>query len=316
MSEGLKLILESLEFLINEIIKLKLEKLKLIKQIPKNQILFHYTDLEGLKNIIDNNSFFFSNSAFLNDKQEFVKGYKSFSKIVEDTIIKNTNTNSKPILEKLFKKISETEKSDRYVACFSTTGDLLSQWRAYSNDGKGVCIGFDSNKLKISFEGIDGFPIIYNDNFQLDILNILLSECIEFYQKNKETISNSEPLLTEDSICEIISNEIFNQASKYIGQFKHNAFDEEREFRFEIIIDNDFENKREILYRCGRNNLFVPYIKELINVNENCFPIKEIIIGPSLNSELNKISISSFLLKKGYNINQIVIKESNVPYRI
>jgi hypothetical protein len=58
MSEGLKLILESLEFLINEIIKLKLEKLKLIKQIPKNQILFHYTDLEGLKNIIDNNSFF------------------------------------------------------------------------------------------------------------------------------------------------------------------------------------------------------------------------------------------------------------------
>jgi hypothetical protein len=192
----------------------------------------------------------------------------------------------------------------------------LSQWRAYSNDGKGVCIGFDSNKLKISFEGIDGFPIIYNDNFQLDILNILLSECIEFYQKNKETISNSEPLLTEDSICEIISNEIFNQASKYIGQFKHNAFDEEREFRFEIIIDNDFENKREILYRCGRNNLFVPYIKELINVNENCFPIKEIIIGPSLNSELNKISISSFLLKKGYNINQIVIKESNVPYRI
>ncbi|WP_298138237.1 DUF2971 domain-containing protein [Flavobacterium sp.] len=316
MSEGLKLILESLEISINEIIKTKLEDLRLIKQIPKNQILFHYTDLEGLKNIIENKSFFFSNSSFLNDKQEFVKGFDTLGIIVKDKIGSSHDNNSKIILELLYKKIKETEKSNRFVACFSTIGDLLSQWRAYSNDGKGVCIGFDYNKLKKSFYGIDSFSIIYDDEIQTSILNFLLNEYIEFYLKDKDTLCE-QFLLSNDNFLNLISVEIFNQTSKFVGQFKHNAFDEEKEFRFEIRIDDDIGNGRDILYRCGRNNLFVPYIKEeIIRKEDSVFPIKEIIIGPSLNSELNKISISSFLQKKGYNIEQIDIKESNVPYRI
>jgi len=32
-----------------------------------------------------------------------------------------------------------------YIACFSEKGDLLSQWRAYADDGEGVAIGFDPN---------------------------------------------------------------------------------------------------------------------------------------------------------------------------
>jgi hypothetical protein len=316
MSEGLKLILESLEFSISDIIKSELENLKLIKQVPKNQTLFHYTDLEGLKNIIDNKSFFFSNSSFLNDKQEFVKGFESLGMIVEEKINSNEDDNSKIILELLFRKITETEKSNRFVACFSTKGDLLSQWRAYSNDGKGVCIGFDYNKLKKSFEGIDSFSIIYDDDIQTDILNILLNKCIEFYLKNKDTLCEQFSL-SDDEFFNLISIEIFNQTSKYIGQFKHNAFDEEKEFRFEIRIDNAINNEREILFRCGRNNLFVPYIKEeIINKEVNVFPIKEIIIGPSLNSELNIVSISAFLYKKDYDVENIDIRESNVPYRI
>ena len=39
------------------------------------------------------------------------------------------------------------------------------------------------------------------------------------------------PLSAEDFFTDIISDEIYNQLSKYIGQFKHNAFDEEKEFR-------------------------------------------------------------------------------------
>jgi hypothetical protein len=28
-------------------------------------------------------------------------------------------------------------------------GDILSQWRSYTSDGKGICIAFDENRLNI-----------------------------------------------------------------------------------------------------------------------------------------------------------------------
>ena len=34
-----------------------------------------------------------------------------------------------------------------YITCFSRNGDLLSQWRAYGDDGRGVSIGFNSKLL-------------------------------------------------------------------------------------------------------------------------------------------------------------------------
>jgi len=38
-------------------------------------------------------------------------------------------------------------ESSSYITCFSRNGDLLSQWRAYGNDGKGVSIGFYSKLI-------------------------------------------------------------------------------------------------------------------------------------------------------------------------
>ncbi|WP_416152053.1 DUF2971 domain-containing protein [Pseudomonas sp. Bout1] len=34
------------------------------------------------------------------------------------------------------------------ATCFSKAGDVLSQWRAYADDGQGYAIGFDSKLLK------------------------------------------------------------------------------------------------------------------------------------------------------------------------
>ena len=316
MLEGLPLILNRLEISLDEKIGSILVETKLIKPTPKNQLIYHYTNLEGLKKIVESKTLYFSNSAFLNDKQEFLKGSESFENIVSGRIENELEKISKSILERLLVKISETKKSERYVSCFSIKADLLSQWRAYSNDGKGVCIAFDYNKLKKIFDGIESFPIIYEDKIQIQIAKLVLDNSIEFYLKNFKILNEFSVSDSDSELLDIISIEIYNQVSKYIGQFKHSAFDEEKEFRFEIRIDNDIENKREVLFRCGRNDLFVPYIEEVIKDKEDIFPIKEIIIGPSLNSELNKISISDFLISKGYNIRKIDVKESFVPYRI
>lgn len=38
-------------------------------------------------------------------------------------------------------------ESSSYITCFSRNGDLLSQWRAYGDDGKAVSIGFNSKLI-------------------------------------------------------------------------------------------------------------------------------------------------------------------------
>lgn len=49
-----------------------------------------------------------------------------------------------------------TQSYDRpsYIACFSTEKDLLSQWRAYADNGSGVAIGFESEVLPVTFDTI------------------------------------------------------------------------------------------------------------------------------------------------------------------
>ncbi len=310
--EGLSLILNKLEISLEDIVKTELSKSGLIKNQSK-QTLYHYTSLEGLQKIIINKALYFSNSAFLNDKKEFVLGSESFEEIINQIIENKTTSDREATLKKILTKIKGSNNSDRFVACFSLAGDLLSQWRAYANDGKGVCIGFDLNKLSKSFKGVESFSIIYKDENQKKIATEVLNIALNFYIENRNILFKD---LTKEEFENIISSEIYNQVAKYIGQFKHDAFNEEKEFRFEIRIDNDIDNKREISYRCGRNNLFVPYINETIINELDLFPIKEIIIGPSLNSELNKLSISGFLSKNKYNLNDIDVRESRVPYRI
>ncbi len=303
---------------------------KQTKKLKHSQILYHYTGLDGFKAIIENCSFHFSNSAYLNDKEEFKLGKNIFENIAP--LILNEITNSKlnengvknlisekhkNILNLLTPKISETEKSENYVACFSLVSDLLSQWRAYANDGKGVCIGFDLNGMKNILLDADSFNMIYNKDIQINIGSEILRTCLSFYLKKEKIISQYLP---DDLFDEIIANEIYKQILKYIGQLKHNAFDEEAEYRFEIRINDDIKNEKEIQFRNSKNNLLVPFINE--KLENEIFPIKEIIIGPSLDFGLNELSIIRFLNKNGYKPYEtttrkgILVKKSNVPYRI
>lgn len=309
------------EILSNLEINLDLEIANLLSKnnskFVDNQILYHYTNLDGLQSIIENESLHFSNSAYLNDKEEFLLGKKIFQNIASTLRKKPNNKENHERLDLLIDKISKTEKSENYVACFSLAGDLLSQWRAYANDGKGVSIGFDLNELRNTLFDVDSFKMIYDEKDQIKLGSQILMNCFNFYIRNRRIIANSD--LEFDSI---ITSEIYKQILKYIGYLKHNAFIEESEYRFEIRIDGNINNERDILFRSSKNNLFVPYIKEKLNkedrANKNLkkikFPIKEIIIGPSLDFDLNKISIERFLTKNGHK--GVKLKRSNVPYRI
>jgi len=299
----------------------------------RQKVLYHYTNLSGLKGIVENQCFYLSNSTFLNDKEEFLYGIALFKAIAEDLLTKKMFKGNEYLIRKIVDELSKIAQSNRYVTCFSFEGDLLSQWRAYSDDGKGIAIGFDLQKLKEAFrDNAEGFFIVYDRNRQQKIAFKVLKMCLSFYCKEQKKRTWGKA-----SFNKVVPEEILKLIDKYIGQFKHSSFIEENEYRFEIRIDEDVQNGREILFRINKNGLLVPYLSlQTIYKDEKDrrikegkvtddlekgkqyrvkrLPITEVIIGPSTDYALNRQSIMEFLKK--YDYKDVEIKRSNVPYRI
>ena len=114
--------------------------------------VYHYCSLDTFCKIINNKSLRMTNIQKSNDKLEIRYCYKSF----KDTFIKACNDYSKNKeyeiaevfnridFEYLLSKSILNESLIYYAVCFSEDNDLLSQWRAYSDNGKGVAIGFNT----------------------------------------------------------------------------------------------------------------------------------------------------------------------------
>jgi hypothetical protein len=328
-------VFEALKLKLEKELKKDLESYPLQKSTRRNRTLYHYTNLLGLKAIIENQCFFSSNSAYLNDKKEYYYGIDLFRKCVEEKKETIEDENGLNIITAIQNELDNKLVSFHYVTCFSLDGDLLSQWRAYADDGKGIAIGLDLKKLIEAFQPkANGMYIEYNLESQKEIVEKIVNICYDFYTSELKVLNT----LNEPDLYSIIAQEVNEIIDKYVGQFKHSSFSEEKEFRFDLSIDKDYNKSEDLIsYRVSKNNLLVPYLelktnykleKEFREKNKmnsddleknkeyriKQLPITEIIIGPSIDFDLNKQSIRDFLRKNNYvNVNII---PSEVPYRI
>ena len=95
---------------------------------------------------------------YLNEKKEenskgkikkrlFEKYYERvFSYKIKKNIESFISINKLLLINELLKE--KSKKIKRYICCFSGDGDLLSQWRAYADDGKGISIGFKKSQIR------------------------------------------------------------------------------------------------------------------------------------------------------------------------
>ncbi|WP_192847950.1 DUF2971 domain-containing protein [Clostridium coskatii] len=244
------------------------------------------------------------------------------------------NNHIEYLLSMLKYKVMESS----YIACFSRKGDLLSQWRAYGDDGKGVSIGFDSKLLrKVNSKKNDIYieDILYDKDEQIEDIRLAVNDAVT-YMKNlfhDDAVRVSDDFnkyfIEEfDAFCEVICDEL-EISSCYM---KNPAFKEEDEVRiFYVPLISSEDNSLAIQEELSRTRRFSNYVLKPINfharndqiigyadlsfeklVQKNI--ISEVIIGPS--SRVNKNDICYLLSKFGYNSNDISINESQASYRL
>lgn len=104
----------------------------------QNQIGYYYCSLSTFFNIIKNRSVFLSDPLQMNDTDEITWVCKHMPKSDDDNI-----RHVKEETQKASDYIHENGQNNIFIGSYSKGDDILSQWRGYGNDGRGVSIGFN-----------------------------------------------------------------------------------------------------------------------------------------------------------------------------
>lgn len=272
--------------------------------------LYHYCDGNAFAAICDSRKIRLNDLFTMNDFMELHWGYHIWELAAGEML----EEVGKDFLDKIDEIVSESGFHLLLVgSCFSLDGDVLSQWRAYSNDGSGYAIGFDA-KL---FPDLPVRPlrVLYDKTQQIEEAKLFIRSI--HHVENEEKVKFGEDFFTA---CATFACDL--------AAFKNPAFAEEKEVRIVHVLDFERSNKTLKLVDHGgiafdqdvpgevvkfrmKNDIPVAYIDIDFMNDGKMNPIKEVVLGPR--NEALLMGISVYLETLG--IGDVKIRKSKASYR-
>lgn len=207
-------------------------------------ILYHYTSITGLNSIIQSGKVWASDCRYLNDSQELVRAL--------DLFLSNFDNEKRNALSMAF----HWHNLSRIHCIFSLSSSprVLSQWRAYADDGRGAAIGFNKNFLRGIGNANTKFLVdcVY-ENHENFIASLIvkykedIESLVEMYEKAGALNTFWERINQNPSALEKIYRELI--------RIKNPAFLEEQEVR--LFISAPANQGKTRVFR----GLIIPYIE-------------------------------------------------------
>jgi len=320
-------------------------------------LIYHYASPKGIFDIFNDEALHFTDCQYLNDKSEIIYIREPFEKawfetcrkhniefdvsdinyiirslivapyqfdeVDYDEVLKSINKD----FDDLVKKYTKTYRY--YVFSCSKHKDASNMWNYFIKNGtyQGYNLGINSSFLEQKL--ID----LCNDSSEIEVLS---NDVVYNYDEQVNMIINEMDEIIADKsgkLFEIFTtNEIIPDAKikfgiyKFINDhklfYKNPAFENEKEYRFVLKINNDYfinSNKDcskplKLEYRVGASGIITPFVEwrfELLDEKQQLF--KEITLSPMIEPELAKESFNRFLSKKEYR--NIAIEQSSIKLR-
>ncbi|HUQ29428.1 MAG TPA: DUF2971 domain-containing protein [Usitatibacter sp.] len=263
--------------------------------------LFHYTDLEGVKGIFTSRTLWLSKFTATNDISEIKLAIEHFQSFAARRA-RALESAEGMFLREAAEQLEGFRRTNICLASFCEQHDLLSQWRSYGNDGRGVALGFNSARLL--------------DVAQRNGLRLL--RCVyEPAEHERISASLSDMLLearrtaSPEESAELIAqfNEVFLRVAPVI---KDHRFGEEREWRL-VSTPVAFDHPAIIAVLKG-NQASVKLTVKLTGDSEGMSNmIPRITIGPTLDPHNVSDAIDVLSQRNGFHISSMGISE--IPYR-
>lgn len=272
-------------------------------------LLYHYTDQNGFMGIVGRMELWATKIHYLNDGNEYKLAFIIAEKILRKTMVETNDENKIFRIKRIIAGMGTVENMNICVGSFSEEGDLLSQWRGYSNKLGGYSIGFDKEELNRVFrqKKFCLMKCIYDENVQHDMVKSIVDSILEKY-KDEDEPNAQENAISMTSKCV----EDFCRKIAFISPvIKSKEFSEEKEWR--VMPDGWGVNFNDLDFRPGISML-IPYFNiKLGRAIEST--IKEIIVGHTPHVELAKRSTEAFIFKHWENADKPMIKTTKIPYR-
>lgn len=284
---------------------------------PAKNVYYQYTSMDTFYNGIlrvGNNGEIkpyirLNSMSYLNDSLEARIGHEMFKSIVECV--------SKKIPKTVFDELCQASARNTFEASFTSNKDCLQMWSTYAQNGKGVCVGLNMEKL-IQWDGGKGRE---NTNTMVwakclyetkDILQGINSQQLNTLKSVFENSSNKES--DNATIRELIRRNLIVTTlhAFLVALAKNKDYEYENESRL-IILPNPY-NSSDIKYRLRPDNILAPYID--VEIPLEC--IEEVWVGPNQNVKAVKESLERYLehvLTQANAKHRIKVIESNVAFR-
>ncbi|WP_297422765.1 DUF2971 domain-containing protein [Clostridium sp.] len=308
--------------------------MNMLNDKESGQILYHYTNINALKGILENRELWVTEAGFLNDTSEtryVLKYFKASLVNIEHEDLKkdmnivyyglkyyfdgklSKNEKLSNSLKKFIDRDLKTKLKNAYILSLSKNKDSLTLWGNYSNN-EGYNLGFKKDDLIYNFarstQNQYNFPIngqvLYKSlPDKNEVKNSQNSEIIKYYYNCKKYNVDKTKMIS--ALIEIIV---------YIGLFiKQECFAQEEEYRI-VFVRNEEGEKDEFSLGWDfktnfkvKENAFIPYIKVPFNNSD----IKSIMIGPNNNSDIALDGLNRLLEYNKYNIDKV--EKSEIPLR-
>ncbi len=265
-------------------------------------VLWHYTDANGVRGILAADNLWATNARFLNDSEEIAYGMELATK----ALASHDLGGRKPATIRFIQGLGDPDRKivrsfldghlDAFVACFCGDGDLLSQWRAYAgNDSAGgYAIGFrPAGALPAWPQSAPGGHdlalrrVLYDRAQQDTVLRDLITSLLDILDTDPADIERQKAF----------AKHLVNGLVEAVMWCKHPAFEEEQEWRI-VYIRSDDPNPLKLRHRVGRG-LIIPFVELAVprgvGANFQFLPVAHINCGPSAEPDLKQRGVRSLL---------------------
>jgi Protein of unknown function (DUF2971) len=284
-------------------------------------LLHHYTSLDSARKILEQDDVRLSHAEYSNDQMEMAQAKDVIGEVLNKA---GQHSSFSAQVRKQYDAVAAT--LDAYVFCTSSGNkrsaspqDRLSQWRAYGQDGRGVCLSLVSKKLAALVYYTPGLrinPVIYDPALQVSFVEAILAE--------GEALDKTDPLALAATLGALVFA---------TPMMKAHGFSEEQEWRLifmppaaDLKLKLEFHPRRDFLapfltLKYIWNDLR-PQLTKIITINpplnvseptgEPLLPVAEVMVGPSGNQPLNERAMMKLLAQTPWPLEP---KRSCIPYR-
>jgi hypothetical protein len=277
----------------------------------QDEIIYHYCRPEAFLEIMRSKTIWHSAYTVLNDTMEIEWGFKAFADVADEL----RGACGSDFIDRIREIVkSSQENTVAMISSFSLDGDVLSQWRAYTDDGRGFAIGFSAQQMEMASKPL---RVLYDSVAQRD-----------------ELIGNIKHAFQHEKSIGFKYDKEFYRHWVLFGldlcAYKNPSFAEELEIR-RVHVSSlalselarkimpvgavDHRGKRRsrpvpVNFRVS-NGILIPYVVLDYTDKGRNSPVKEVVLGPK-NANIQS-NIEIFLNAVGSN--NVTIRRSRASYR-